>query len=109
MVPRVLRGGSWNNNSDNARASYRNDNDSDWRNNNIGVRVVCVSHIVQVFNAGIARRPRLPAEAKALWMAQAGPVRTVARASARHVGRIEKRDASRAQAPRRPARPIGSG
>ncbi len=39
--PRGLRGGSWNNNQDNARAAFRNDNDPDNRNNNIGLRVVC--------------------------------------------------------------------
>ena len=35
-----LRGGSWNNNQDNARAVYRNDNNPNNRNNNIGFRVV---------------------------------------------------------------------
>ena len=42
---RVLRGGSWNNNQENARADYRNHNHPDNRNNNIGFRVVCSSHI----------------------------------------------------------------
>src|SRR5262249_24834519 len=37
-----LRGGSWNNNRDNARAAYRNNNHPGNRNNNIGFRVVCV-------------------------------------------------------------------
>ena len=37
-----LRGGSWNNNRDNARAAYRNNNDPSNRNNNTGFRVVCV-------------------------------------------------------------------
>jgi formylglycine-generating enzyme required for sulfatase activity len=46
---RVLRGGSWNNNRDNARCAYRNHNHPDNRNNNIGFRVVCVSHIEQAF------------------------------------------------------------
>ncbi len=41
---RALRGGSWNNNSDNARAAYRNNNNPDNRNNNIGFRVVCSAH-----------------------------------------------------------------
>jgi hypothetical protein len=36
----VLRGGSWNNNRDNARCAYRNRNQPDNRNNNIGFRVV---------------------------------------------------------------------
>jgi formylglycine-generating enzyme required for sulfatase activity len=39
---RVVRGGAWNNNQDNARASNRNRNDPDNHNNNIGFRV-CVS------------------------------------------------------------------
>lgn len=43
---RVLRGGSWNNNPHNARASYRNNNNPDNRNNNIGFRLVCARHIV---------------------------------------------------------------
>jgi hypothetical protein len=42
---RVLRGGSWNNNQDNARADNRNHNHPNNRNNNIGFRVVCSSHI----------------------------------------------------------------
>ncbi|MBP8019142.1 MAG: SUMF1/EgtB/PvdO family nonheme iron enzyme [Hylemonella sp.] len=36
----TLRGGSWNNNPDNARCSYRNRNQPDNWNNNIGFRVV---------------------------------------------------------------------
>jgi len=36
---RVLRGGSWNNNSNNLRASNRNNNTPDNINNNIGFRV----------------------------------------------------------------------
>jgi hypothetical protein len=40
---RVLRGGSWNNNRNNARCSYRNRNNPNNRNDNIGFRVV-VSH-----------------------------------------------------------------
>jgi len=38
---RVLRGGSWNNNRNNARCSYRNRNEPDNFNNNIGFRLVC--------------------------------------------------------------------
>ncbi|MGH8627574.1 MAG: hypothetical protein ACREYC_20670 [Gammaproteobacteria bacterium] len=40
----MVRGASWNNNQDNARATYRNRNHPDNRNNNIGFRVVCSSH-----------------------------------------------------------------
>jgi hypothetical protein len=36
---RVLRGGSWNNNTNNLRAANRNNNTPDNRNNNIGFRV----------------------------------------------------------------------
>jgi formylglycine-generating enzyme required for sulfatase activity len=36
----LVRGGSWNNNQDNARAAYRNNNHPANRNNNNGVRVV---------------------------------------------------------------------
>ncbi|MCX5640481.1 MAG: SUMF1/EgtB/PvdO family nonheme iron enzyme [Planctomycetota bacterium] len=36
---RVLRGGSWNNNTNNVRSSYRNNNTPDNTNNNIGFRV----------------------------------------------------------------------
>jgi len=43
---RVVRGGSWNNTENNARARYRNDNDPANRNNNLGLRVVRSSHIV---------------------------------------------------------------
>ncbi len=40
---RVLRGGSFNNNQRNVRCAYRNNNNPDNRNDNIGFRVV-VSH-----------------------------------------------------------------
>jgi hypothetical protein len=39
-VWKVVRGGSWNNHRDNARCAYRNRNQPDNRNNNIGFRVV---------------------------------------------------------------------
>lgn len=38
QIKRVLRGGSWNNNPENLRASNRNRNEPDNRNNNIGFR-----------------------------------------------------------------------
>ena len=44
-VRRVLRGGSWGNLQDGARASYRGSNDPDARYYFIGFRVVCVSPI----------------------------------------------------------------
>lgn len=37
-VDRVLRGGSWNNNHDNAACAYRNNNNPHNRNNNTGFR-----------------------------------------------------------------------
>jgi len=39
MANRVLRGGSWNNNTNNVRSSNRNNNTPDNSNNNIGFRV----------------------------------------------------------------------
>ncbi|MCK6628938.1 MAG: hypothetical protein L6R45_27635 [Anaerolineae bacterium] len=39
----MLRGGSWNNNQNNARCAIRNRNNPNNSNNNIGLRVV--SHI----------------------------------------------------------------
>ncbi|NUM78293.1 SUMF1/EgtB/PvdO family nonheme iron enzyme, partial [candidate division KSB1 bacterium] len=38
LTPRVLRGGSWNNNPHNVRCAYRNYNEPTNRNNNIGFR-----------------------------------------------------------------------
>ena len=40
----MVRGGAFNNNYRNARCAYRNNNDPDNRNDNIGFRVVVVSH-----------------------------------------------------------------
>jgi len=39
-----LRGGSWNNNQNNARVSIRNNNNPNNRNNNYGFRVVLAPH-----------------------------------------------------------------
>ena len=39
VQPRVVRGGSWNNNPRNLRAAYRNRNTTTNRNNNNGFRV----------------------------------------------------------------------
>jgi hypothetical protein len=43
---RVVRGGSWNNDQANARAAYRNNIHPDNRNNNVGVRLSCLAHIL---------------------------------------------------------------
>lgn len=40
QVHRVVRGGAFNNNHRNARCAYRNKNNPNNRNNNIGFRVV---------------------------------------------------------------------
>ncbi|PUB76296.1 MAG: hypothetical protein DBP03_04865 [gamma proteobacterium symbiont of Ctena orbiculata] len=46
---RVLRGGAWINNPENARAANRNRNQPDNRNNNRDFRVVCASHTPLAF------------------------------------------------------------
>jgi len=53
---RVLRGGSWNNNVDNASALARNRNWNNNRNDNIGFRVVAVpsSTLFRPFSGGVA-------------------------------------------------------
>jgi formylglycine-generating enzyme required for sulfatase activity len=43
---RAVRGGSWNNNQNNAHCAYRNNNNPNNRNNNIGFRLLCSSHIL---------------------------------------------------------------
>jgi len=43
---RVVRGGSWNNNDNNARAVYRNRNNPNNRNNNNGFRVAAAVHVL---------------------------------------------------------------
>ena len=46
---RAVRGGSWDNCRGLTRGAFRNDNDPGNRNNNLGLRLVCFSHIVQAF------------------------------------------------------------
>ena len=41
-VAQLLRGGSWNNNPRNCRSAYRNHNEPDNANNNVGFRLVCL-------------------------------------------------------------------
>nr|WP_233744878.1 SUMF1/EgtB/PvdO family nonheme iron enzyme [Leptodesmis sichuanensis] len=53
-----MRGGSWNNNPRNCRSAYRNNNNPDNRNNNIGFRVVCAAAstlLYQNWQVGICR------------------------------------------------------
>jgi hypothetical protein len=49
---RTLRGGSWNNNQRNARLSYRNRNQPDNFNNNIGLRLVVAPNFYEAGKAG---------------------------------------------------------
>ncbi|MCB0594791.1 MAG: SUMF1/EgtB/PvdO family nonheme iron enzyme [Phaeodactylibacter sp.] len=42
---RVVRGGSWNENARNCRIAFRNRNEPDNRNNNIGFRLVFVPQL----------------------------------------------------------------
>ena len=52
---RVLRGGSWNNNQNNAQCAYRNRNNENNSNNNRGFRLV--SHIfLSVFFENVSRK-----------------------------------------------------
>ena len=56
MIVRVVRGGSWNNNSRNARSAIRNRNTPDNRNNNIGFRVVSLrQHSTKTVRRFLAR------------------------------------------------------
>lgn len=53
---RVNRGGSWNNNADNCTAGYRNYNNPDNRNNNLGFRLVSPSIVIYCVSAHNPRR-----------------------------------------------------
>ena len=70
----MVRGGSWNNDQVNTRASYRNDNAPDNRNNNVGLRVVRSSHILIPLMAqpGECLRSRLLRACSPAWLARAG-------------------------------------
>ncbi|WP_425451342.1 SUMF1/EgtB/PvdO family nonheme iron enzyme [Leucothrix pacifica] len=47
---RVVRGGAWNNNTENCRSAYRNNRHPQNRNNNQGFRLLCFSsHISPTF------------------------------------------------------------
>lgn len=84
----MLRGGSWNNNQDNARAHNRNNNHPNNRNNNIGFRVVCgatSTFALQLPACPAGHGSRDAAESR--WMARVRPVRTLPPGS---VGRIQK-------------------
>lgn len=51
-VPIVLRGGSWNNNSNNAACAYRNNEHPDNTNNNIGFRCAKTSPVLSTGEHG---------------------------------------------------------
>jgi len=72
----LLRGGAWNNNQDNARCAYRNRNNPNNRNNNIGFRV-CVSTLSRPRHEGLELQAgdTLPAEAEN-GGARSGPARS---------------------------------
>jgi len=53
---RVIRGGSWNNDARNARCAYRNRNDPEDYNTNIGFRVV-LSHNFSGLTGNVRYRP----------------------------------------------------
>ncbi|MBX2926630.1 MAG: SUMF1/EgtB/PvdO family nonheme iron enzyme [Saprospiraceae bacterium] len=42
----MIRGGSWNNNTENCRTANRNRNNPDNRNNNVGFRLVFVPQLM---------------------------------------------------------------
>ncbi|MBK9308982.1 MAG: hypothetical protein IPM58_18245 [Nitrospira sp.] len=48
----MIRGGSWNNTPENLRASNRNRNTTDNRNNNLGFRLVQSARTVPIYGAG---------------------------------------------------------
>ena len=54
---RVLRGGSYNNQTSNVRSAYRNNNQADNRNNNNGFRAASTLRQAVVCRAGIHRQP----------------------------------------------------
>lgn len=66
---RVVRGGSWNNNRNNARCAYRNRNEPDNFNNNLGFRVA-LSHVFRL------RRQCWPLEKPAAAEAKNSPARS---------------------------------
>lgn len=53
---RVNRGGSWNNNADNCTAGYRNNNNPDNRNSNLGFRLAAPSIVIWYRSARNPRR-----------------------------------------------------
>jgi hypothetical protein len=62
----VLRGGGWNNNSNNLRVANRNNNNPDNRNNNIGFRcavspgVFLVGQVRRLYGAALSLRVTSP-------------------------------------------------
>ncbi len=54
---RVLRGGSWNNNPSNCRSAYRNRNEPENRNNNVGFRLASTPHAGVPGSTDLGRAP----------------------------------------------------
>jgi len=80
---RVVRGGSWNNNTRNVRVSNRNNNNPTERNNNVGFRVAQYSigrGLVPAFFGVPFSRYALPEPAGA-WLFPSGVQTTVQRLS----------------------------
>ena len=67
VVGRVLRGGSWNNQSDNLRCAARNNDNprNNWNNN--GFRVVCVCAPNHTYREFAQRRRVLRAVIPGIW------------------------------------------
>jgi hypothetical protein len=72
---RVVRGGSWNNNQNNARAAFRNHNHPDNRNNNNGFRVVGVRRSTPYLFSKGSRT--LPLRKGVCWPREPGSRRTI--------------------------------
>jgi hypothetical protein len=96
----VLRGGSWNNNQNNARCAYRNRNNPHNRNNNNGFRLV--SHISSqpaMPRAGASQRDGITDDESGC----------VAEAQKNGAACLSQRDSSLWEATHRDARPVPLG
>jgi hypothetical protein len=68
--PWVVRGGSWNNESTNARTAYRNNDQPDNTNNNLGLRLVA-PHAPPLPTGNVARCMALGGRGSERWRAVA--------------------------------------
>ncbi len=72
-VRRVLRGGAFNNNTRNVRCAYRNRNETNERDNNVGFRVMLAAHDFQaLFSEPLFRKRTIGRKCRvgqaALWL-----------------------------------------